>query len=169
MTISTLMPQRTGDPDNRFLRCVASLRAVRPTSRALAAVLLSLLTVLLTLTSGNAQTKYTADFSTSPTFDYEGGQTYYKTKTTVNINGVNYLIHNAINADFTWTGSAVSYNPYSGVGLLIERQDQQLFTFYGIDLNYTSVNTDLAHAPWLTVSYQGANGVAAPADAYNET
>jgi len=124
---------------------------------------------LVTVNSVVAQTKYTADFSTSPRFDYEGGQTYYKTRTTVNIGGVNYLIHNAINADFTWTGSAVSYNPYSGVGLLIEREDQQLFNFYGIDLNYTSVNTDLAHAPWLTVSYQGANGQAAPADAYNET
>ncbi len=132
-------------------------------------VWLSLLTVLVTLTRANAQTKYTADFATSPTFGYEGGQTYYKTRTTVSIGGVNYLIHNAISADFTWTGSAVSYNPNSGVGLLIEREDQQPFNFYGIDLNYTSVNTDRSHAPWLTVSYQGTNGQAAPANAYNET
>ena len=169
MSISTLSQIRLGNPLSRFLRRVGSWINVPLNPRAIAALLLSLLPVLLTLTRVSAQTKYTADFSTSPTFDYEGGQTYYKTKTTVNINGVNYLIHNAINADFTWTGSAVSYNPYSGVSLLIERQDQQLFTFYGIDLNYTSVNTDLAHAPWLTVSYQGANGQATSADAYNET
>ena len=137
--------------------------------RTVATRLVVLVLALLAFTTVQAQTKYTADFSTSPTFDYEGGQTYYKTKTTVSINGVNYLIHNAINADFTWTGSAVSYNPYSGVGLLIEREDKQLFNFFGVDLNYTSVNTDLAHAPWLTVSYQGANGVAAPSEPYNET
>lgn len=169
MSTSTLSQQRLGNPLSRFLRRFGSWIDAPLNPRAIPALLLSLLIVLLSLTSANAQTKYTADFSTSPTFDYEGGQTYYKTKTTVSINGVNYLIHNAINADFTWTGSAVSYNPYSGVGLLIEREDQQPFSFYGIDLNYTSVNTDLAHAPWLTVSYQGANGQAAPADAYNET
>ena len=164
MLISTKSVQYRQTDASRF-----SLPALPTRDWFLRAFVVFCLMSLATANATRAQTKYTADFSTSPSFDYEGGQTYYKTRTTVSINGVNYLIHNAINADFTWTGSAVSYNPYSGVGLLIEREDQQVFNFYGIDLNYTSVNTDLAHAPWLTVTYQGENSTAAPTDSYNET
>ena len=126
------------------------------------------------LTTGNVvrTQQYTADFSTAPTIGKYGFDSSWPWNSTVHVTlGGEYLINNAINDSFVWNSSAknISYTLYSGVSLLIECKDGNPFNFYGIALNYSSVNTNLASPPWLTVTYSYNSDNAAPQDTYNET
>ncbi|WP_157815914.1 cellulose binding domain-containing protein [Spirosoma pollinicola] len=156
MSISTLPQTRLGNPLSRFLRWIGSWINAPLNLGAIPALLLSLLTVLLTLTSVSAQTKYTADFSTQPTIDKYGfaDDWPWNSTVTINLGGVEYLITDAINGSYTWNGSAIVYSTAGDANPRIKRKDGQPFNFYGVKLQYTNYKDPVYYTyPFLTIQY----------------
>ncbi|RYF72799.1 MAG: hypothetical protein EOO39_11520, partial [Cytophagaceae bacterium] len=112
---------------------------------------------VLSFSTAHAQ-QYTADFSTQPTIDKYGFENQpnwpWNSTVTVNLGGIDYLITDAINDSFVWTGSAIRLQPASTLSLHIKRKDGGRFKFYGVKLQYTNYRiAGFYEYPFLRVQY----------------
>jgi hypothetical protein len=134
-------------------------------------LLLSLLaSMLLSVNWAGAQTKYTADFATRPTIDKYGFDNSWpwNSTVTVNLGGVDYLITDAINGGWEWTGSAIKHSTAGDVNYRIARKDGAPFVFYGVKLQYTNFTNapEFYKYPFLTVDYSEL-GTTVPNELYD--